>query len=415
MLLPLLLIALAVICSTVVAYGTHPALAQFSHGLGLILLSYRIQWPMIAGALLLCLILLFLVISGRRRAWWLIGLAPVLALFAHRFSTGHLSRLSICDEPAFLTADAAGVIHDEDYVVGVSFGEGFYAYPYAVLYSSPVIVQSDRERRMVLIWSAGANCACASMVTRDIKARQLEIVSMPANVLLLYNARFGQFINGLSGRTSAGAKPRGFLAPLPVSKVTWQAWRKAHPETRLMTAGAAALASGPSRPVLPQAPLAPQQGGPEAQTPVVLIATTQPVALREMGDFPVNFSAGGTPVLLFRDKTTGAVRAFDRHIEADLAPRFSLNRDSRRKGMFIDADTNTGWSSAGVAVDGEKHRLGRRLTPIDAQEDVYWGVAKYWFPELKLIRPPAGADAAGPSPATRPAEHRPVAPRRRRR
>ena len=54
----------------------------------IITLARRLQWPLIVLSMMACLGLIGLVITAKRRAWWLIGLAPVLALFAHRFATG---------------------------------------------------------------------------------------------------------------------------------------------------------------------------------------------------------------------------------------------------------------------------------------------------------------------------------------
>ena len=54
---------------------------------------------------------------------------------------------------------------------------------------------------------------------------------------------------------------------------------------------------------------------------------------------------------------------------------------------MIDVDTNTGWSSSGIAVDGAKKMRGHKLRPIDVQEDLYWGVIKYWYPDVQLVHP----------------------------
>jgi hypothetical protein len=146
--LPLLLSFLATLAAAVMAYGTDPRwVEQGSRGLGLIVLSRRLQWPLVAVVLLLCLSLLALVISGKRRAWWLIALLPVLALFVHRFLTAPTNRYDVLDQPAFVAAAEARHVRDEDYVVGMIFNDQPYAYPYAALFRAPVIVQSDRERR----------------------------------------------------------------------------------------------------------------------------------------------------------------------------------------------------------------------------------------------------------------------------
>src|SRR5690242_10543210 len=115
------------------AYGTSPALAVYPHGLQLIMLARRLQWPLIALCLILCLVLLVLVIAGKRRAWWLIGLGPVLALFAHRFASAPQHQFSVADNPQFVSADGSRTQAD-DWIVGVIVDDQPLAFPYAQLY-----------------------------------------------------------------------------------------------------------------------------------------------------------------------------------------------------------------------------------------------------------------------------------------
>ena len=114
--LPLLLIVVATLSGGVVAYGTYPHTfdliffkffwMQFPHGLEIILWSRRLQWLLVSLSLIASILLIALAISGRRRAWWLIGLAPVLALFFHRFSNAPADgRMIVVDNPRFVSVD----------------------------------------------------------------------------------------------------------------------------------------------------------------------------------------------------------------------------------------------------------------------------------------------------------------------
>jgi hypothetical protein len=105
---------------------------------------------------------------------------------------------------------------------------------------------------------------------------------------------------------------------------------------------------------------------------------------QELGANPINFNAGDTPVFVFRDPQ-GFARAFDRRIDVDLMPPFRTARGAGRKGAaFIDAYTDTAWSVAGVAMDGDLK--GRKLTPVPIEEDLTWDVMRYWYPKLELQR-----------------------------
>ena len=103
-----------------------------------------------------------LVVSGRRRAWWLIGLAPVLGF---RASSGSESRCGVIVNrtPVFVAADqASAFVSDNDWVVGVVDDGDATAYPFACLYGAPLVVQNDQEKPLLLMWSPFANRAVAA-------------------------------------------------------------------------------------------------------------------------------------------------------------------------------------------------------------------------------------------------------------
>jgi hypothetical protein len=86
---------------------------------------------------------------------------------------------------AFVSADQANFVHDSDYVVGLSFAGETYAYPYSILYEDPIVAQARPRQRLLLIWSAFANRAVAAQTDWTVKPRELEIISEPANALLV--------------------------------------------------------------------------------------------------------------------------------------------------------------------------------------------------------------------------------------
>ena len=110
------------------------------------------------------------------------------------------------------------------------FGEVDYVYRYSTLFAAPVILQADHEKRFVLIWSAYANRALAMPIGHDLRARDLEVVSTPANALLLYNSRNGEFINALTGQTTRHERPTGFTdgQQLFTEKLPWKEWKARH-------------------------------------------------------------------------------------------------------------------------------------------------------------------------------------------
>ena len=180
-----------------------------------------------------------MVIAARRSAFWLIVLVPVLFLFYQRFAGDPFRRMAILDGPNFIATDKATFLKPESPVVGLVFEGQPYAYPTASLAAAPVIVHADGDKRLLVMYSPYAGRAEAFVVDNTIKPRELDIVSMPADALLLYNARIGQFINAFTGATLAGEAPEGFKTPIETRRTNWREWRTLHPDSQVLAAGAA--------------------------------------------------------------------------------------------------------------------------------------------------------------------------------
>jgi hypothetical protein len=382
LLLPVLIAVFAVLSASVLAYGTEPVWASLSpHGLGLIIWSRRLEWPLIATSLLLCVALVIVVIAGKRRVWWLIGLLPVLALFYHRFTAGPAVALSCVQNPVFVFAtEVSSKEAPEDLVVGIVVDSQPYAFRFAALERTPVVVATVRDKRVILLWSELANRAMVFTVARDLRAEDLEVVSYPDNALLIYNSRLGEFINGLTGRTTRGENPTGFRDPVTATKINWQAWQAAHPDTKLMTGGTGSAITEPAQPRLS---LPGNDPSLKDSRRICMIAASQPIAVasESVTDRPLNLTSGQTSLLLVR--IDGQIRAFNRELPGDLFPRFSPITDAKHKNaVWVDSDTNSEWSSAGTMVEGSNPMHGYAMTSIPVEDDLYWNVMKFWYPDL---------------------------------
>ncbi|HEX4053881.1 MAG TPA: DUF3179 domain-containing (seleno)protein [Tepidisphaeraceae bacterium] len=385
MLLPLILLVLAAVPAAVVAYGIDPAWAQYPHGIEFIVFSRRFEGPMIALDVILCVTLIGLVIAGKRRAWWLIGLAPIVVLIGHRFALNPNTAFLVNGRPNFVSADRASFMADDDWVVGLMDGPDAVAFPYASIYSRPLVLRSNQPQPMMLMWSPFANWATAERVDRSIRAEELEVVSMPANTLLVYNARVGQFINGITGQTMRGQKPAGFISTIPTIKTTWAQWFAAHPET-IVLAPPAPSEAAPRRPVLPYFPMPKNATDLPPDARVAVIRGPSPAAVldADLGAGPANFA--NPLVVLIRDPMTGSLAAFDRHVDEDLAPAFAARTFKKfPRAVMVDADSGSAWTADGRAVDGPLK--GKKLQPLEVEDDVYYSVAELWFGDLPLLAP----------------------------
>jgi hypothetical protein len=345
---------------------------------------------MVTLSLVLCGVLLLMVISGKRRVWWLLGLAPILALFVRGFSPVYHPVISVLQSPHFVSVEECGdAVPDSDHVVGLIFDQRAHAIPYRALAQTPLIVLSGQDSRSLMIWSITANCATVLPMARDCSPRDIEVVSRPADSLLLFDTRLGQFIVGVTGKTVAGAEPSGFGKPMAVEKTTWADWRTRHPQTRVLLPSSTA-AEATSHPVLPLLQFKRGPGMLSGDAQICLIGTPQPVAVQpeEITEDVLNTKAGDSTVLLGRDPKTENLRAFDRHLSADLFLTFRpLARRPRKHpdAAMVDDESGSLWTLDGRAVDGPLK--GQRLAEIPVENGLYWGVMKFWMPDLMVIHP----------------------------
>jgi hypothetical protein len=400
-------VLLAAAAAGMLAYGTDPYWGQFRRGLGLILFTQRLQWVLVTVSLLCCLTVVAMIVIGGRRVFWLIALGPVLALFAHRILSNPMRPYVILDNPPGVRADGASFLRDGDYVVGIAFSDAAWAYPYAALFTAPVVLQSSHEQRFIVLWSAFANRALVYKIDYEVRFNELSIASMPANALLVYNARAGQFINGITGLTTKGEKPSGFHGALQPQKMTWGQWKALHPETLVLPPRGGRRE--PSAPVLPRYPLPDGVAHHSTTQPsteqVIFAATTRPVAVPSAAvtSAPANVAAGVTQILLFRDANSGVLHAFDRHLDGDLSPFFHRKTDPKRAAVAMeDNDSGSLWSVDGKCLDGPFK--GKQLQMVSVEDGVYWGVMQYWYPDVQWTTP---REPSGPAPTfTNPAEPR---------
>ncbi|MFI5381805.1 MAG: DUF3179 domain-containing (seleno)protein [Tepidisphaerales bacterium] len=394
MILPIFLIFVAIVAAGVVAYGMLPVWGQYSFGLDLIVFVRHFQWPLAALSLVACLALLGLIVSGKRRAWWLIGLAPVLSLLVHHLYSDPLRGFAVFDEPKFVAADAATGLKDDDWVLGAVLGGQSFAYPYGCIYSTPILIHTEHDKRMLLIWNPFADYPTARLMTHELHARDLSLVSMPGNAVIVFNKKHGQFINGITGATVGGEKPLGFGQTVEISKLTWKEWKALHPKTQVMQPPPNAVAGTPNRPTPPYFPIPPQSvfaSVRPASTRIALVATTRPVAVmsENLTERPINIGSPDMLVVMFKDPTTHHAVAFGRRLEDghEDGLHFVPVRRARAGVFMVDKESKSGWSIDGKAVEGTFAKEERKLVPVHVVEGCNWGVMKEWMPDLQIVDP----------------------------
>ena len=124
-----------------------------------------------------------------------------------------------------------------------------------------------------------------------------------------------------------------------------------------------------------------------AETSILLIHSTPitAIAADSLSNSPANLTAGPNRLLIVRDPSTRHLRVFNRNVQQDLFPTFTTRVErSHADVTMIDSDTNTLWSNDGKAIEGPLK--GTQLTELAVEEGLYWGVMKYWYPQLVLAK-----------------------------
>lgn len=383
MLASIALLLTACLSATWLAYGMDPAAVRGMGGVNAVTLTRQLQWILLITSILPALVLILRVAIGRARAPWLLGLAIVVAMLFIRFGPTQQRPVRVLDAASLPTIAEAKLDNEEEFVVGLLFNDTAYAFPYRSLYRTPVVQVTDREKRLIVIFSPYANSATALDVSREVRAGDLEFVASPGNSSLVYNKKYGEFIVGVTGQTPNRTEPTGVRDTVPTWRMPLAHWRRLHPASRLMLP-LSSETDLPAVPIMPKYPPAVSDSSLPPQTPIVLIRTKTPAALLAGGryDEPVHTKAGDVPLALWR--RDGILRAFNRTVDQDLFLTFRLVRDRTGREQITDDQTNSTWSVTGRAIDGELK--GKQLTPVPIEENVYWGVSREWWPDLQLIR-----------------------------
>ena len=210
---------------------------------------------------------------------------------------------------------------------------------------------------------------------------------MPANALLVYNRKYGQFINGITGQTHDHKTPTGFVRPIPtITKTLWGQWKGMHPSTKVMTPLNLGAPKDPNLPLQPWFAQRPLNDQVHPRLRVTMVATTQPIAVQtdQVKEDPLNLTAGDTPVLLFRDPNTGHARRLQPRHRRPAPHVLPQIRPERKDVYFIDSDTNTLWTSDLRASLRPPGRAKEALAPLGVDENLYWATMKFWLPALEL-------------------------------
>ncbi len=201
-------------------------------------------------------------------------------------------------DPRFVPASEAGLPADE-LVIGLTINGDSRAYPAGILYNREMVNDTVGGVPTLITWCP--LCYTALAHRRSVGNDTFILGNQGAlykGAMTWYDHGTGSIWSQPTGQAIAGALAGVELALMPSQLTTWGQWRVAHPDTRvLITAAPAQNYRG-------------RQPGEQHVVGIVIgdeAAAWPYPAVIERG--AIDATVGDTPVRLWRDDKTGAVRA----------------------------------------------------------------------------------------------------------
>lgn len=331
-------------------------------------------------------------------------LAPYEAKISGNFEIPmHVGKLIACwDRPQFVQATDATHMRDDDYVVGLVYKGHARAYPLWVTDNYHMI--NDRIAGDAILFSTCERCQSGSAFISKINDEEVKFSAMGmynASLTMVNRKRSKKEQHSLwlhyEGVAIAGPEQGQFLEQLPSFHMTWEEWKKAHPNTDVMLA--------PDDPHHRDA-----RHGHGREEVFGRPGMDPPLAKTITGSFDhrypenelvlgINIDAGLRAYPLLEVKREGGV-VNDRLGDLDLVVFQGPKDDQvtlaaytrevegrslnfvRKEEQFYDQETNSTWSIEGKAIAGELQ--GQQLQPLRWQY-VRWHAWVYPHPSSELF------------------------------
>ena len=201
-------------------------------------------------------------------------------------------------EPRFVPASAAHLPGDE-LVIGLSLNGDMRAYPTGILYHREMVNDQVGGVPVLVTWCP--LCYTALVHRRSVGDTTLTFGNQGAlyqGAMTWYDHGTGSIWSQPTGQAIAGPLAGAGLPLVPSQLTTWSQWRTAHPETGVLTTASPAL---------------PYRGRRPGEQHVVGVVVGERAAAwpyqRVLERGAINDTVGATPLRIWRDSATGAIRA----------------------------------------------------------------------------------------------------------
>jgi hypothetical protein len=140
------------------------------------------------------------------------------------------------DEPRFVSADAATFLRDDDRILGIVQHGQARAYPIAILNWHEVVNDHIGGSPIAITYCPLCGTGVAFDAGGAAAARSFGVSGLLYNSdVLLYDRETESLWSQLMMQAVSGPLRGERLTPLPSTHTSWQAWRKQHPDTRVLS------------------------------------------------------------------------------------------------------------------------------------------------------------------------------------
>lgn len=298
------------------------------------------------------------------------------------------------DEPQFVDASEARFFSDDDVVFGLVHGGEARAYPQLVLVWHEIANDTFADGPLSVTYCplTGSTVAFRGNAPDGEPLTFGTSGDLVNSNLLMYDRQTDSRWPQILGQAILGPSRGRRLEEVPLDWTTWRRWRRAHPDTRVLSTKTGHLRTYGRDPYGSYTPLGGYYEGDDLFFPVVHEDERLPYKevvigvkagrgrlavrkslLRRHG--VVAGTVGGDPVAVLYDGSLGEGRAFLARVGGE-----ALQFEPAGEGRFTAGDSS--WDAFGRALDGS--RAGARL-PRLASYDVMWFAWAAFFPDTGLV------------------------------
>ena len=140
------------------------------------------------------------------------------------------------DEPAFVSATQASFLKDDDIVIAVAMDGEARAYPIRILVRHELVNDTIGQKPILVSYCPLCGSGLVFDRTLDGEAVEFGVSGLLHNSdLVMYDRKTASLWQQITGAAFAGAKRNQVLQAIPSSMTTWSQWRRAHPETVVLS------------------------------------------------------------------------------------------------------------------------------------------------------------------------------------